>query len=114
MCQVYEVSIKRLLEVVEHSEEDNSKGVHTEKCVPLYDTRLIAQISNLEHNRVSLQDTNHFVEPLSVVMDLDAHEHLLCSSSLSRKWWDLLVSKEIEIVKYEGVLDSEEPAIQVT
>lgn len=57
----YDVLFQRLFEVVEQVGEDTSKGIHTVICDPQYSTRPILELSDSEHDRLSLPDMSHYV-----------------------------------------------------
>lgn len=70
------------------------------------------ELSNLEHCRLSLQDMSHFLELRSALINLDAHEHMFCSATQFKAWYELLVGEAEEIVTHKEVLESEELATQ--
>lgn len=110
---VYEVLFQSLLERVEQPMDDIREALHAGICDQTYNTRLIANISNSDHDRLHLQDTSNSVEFLSTLMELGAHEHMVCST-LQFQTGSELFSEVEEVVKQEAFLDSGEPATQTT
>lgn len=68
-----------LLKAVEQSDENIGKNVHAVIWAGPYSTCGIAEISNSEHDLLSLQDLRHLLEFLSAFMGLGAHGHMFCS-----------------------------------
>lgn len=110
---MYDVAFLRLLEVVEQSSEDMSKGMHAVICSPPYNTHWIAGLSNPGHDRLSLQSIGHFVKLLCILMDLSVHGHIFCSTMQFKIWYKLLVGEVDEVARHGEVCKSEEPATQV-
>lgn len=67
---VYNVRFQKLLEAVEQSGNDISKGVDAVICLSLYKTFRIAELSYSEHDRLGIKDISQFVELLSDLMVL--------------------------------------------
>lgn len=80
---------------------------------PPCNARWIVELSNLNHERLRLQDMNHFVELLSTLMDLDADGNMFCSALHLKKWYELLLEEVEEVVQHK-VLESEFRATQTT
>lgn len=112
VCKVYDDPFQNLLEAMEQSGEDTGKGVHHVIWDPPYNTRQIAELSNLELNKVDIQNMVHFFEFLSAFTDLGVHDHMFRSAFQLKKWYELLVRKIKEEVKHEEVLECNEPASQ--
>lgn len=71
---VYDISYQRLLEGVVQSRKDITKSVHTVTCSPPCTSRWMAELSDSEHDQVSLQDMSYSLELLSAMIDLGAHD----------------------------------------
>lgn len=78
-----------------------------------YNTGLLAEISNQEHDRLSLEDMSYFWKMLSELRDLGAHGQSF-SSSLQGKAWNELLTGEVKEVVKQKMLDAEDPATQRT
>lgn len=92
MCIMYEVPFQRPLEAPEHSSEYVGEGTHGVICYPSYNTCKIEQPSNLEHDSLGVQNMSGFVELLSPLKDLGAHEYMFCSGMQLRTMYQLLVA----------------------
>lgn len=106
VCVVWKVPIQRLLEALEQSDEDTREEVHAVIHTPPYNTRKILELSNLEHDRLSLQNKSHFVGLLSKMVDLDAHGHMRCTAMKFNRGYELLAAEVEEVGKHEEVLES--------
>lgn len=71
---------------------------------PLYNSRLMASLSNLEHDFLGLQHMSHFLEVLSVLIDVVGHDHLSCSALLFKSRYKMIVGDIEEVVKEEDVV----------
>lgn len=49
-------------------------------CSSTYITGWIVELSDLENDRLSLQDIKHVVELPLAVVDVEVNEHLFCSA----------------------------------
>lgn len=56
----------------------------------------------------------HFVEFPSLVMDLEAREHLFCSLLQLKTWYEVLVGEVKDVIKEEDVAENDEAQIQRT
>lgn len=55
------------------------EGIYAAIGESLCNTSGIAELSDLEHNGLCLQDMIPLLELLSTLMDLGVHEHMFCS-----------------------------------
>lgn len=84
VCLLNDILFQKQLGAVEHSSDNISEGVHAVIRDPPPNTPRIAELSNSEHNRLSLHDMNHSEELLSARVDLAGHRHIFCSALQSR------------------------------
>lgn len=79
-------------------------------CEPPYISRQISEHSNLESDRLSLQNMSHFVENFLAVTNIGAYVHMFCSALQFRTktWYQLLVHEVKAIVKEEDMVKGEE------
>lgn len=80
VCMVCDVLSQGPLEPVEYFGEDGSHVFHALVCDQLYITRRLAERSNLDHDRLSMQHMRHFPEFLSALVDVHIHAHMYCSA----------------------------------
>lgn len=100
------------MDALEQCSDDTGEGVHAVICNQQYNHRGIVELSNSEHDQLSLQVMNWFVVLHSSLMDLGAHGHMFCSALLSKTWYVWLVGEEEIVVKREETVEAKEPATQ--
>lgn len=101
LCMVYDVTFRRLIEVVEQSGEDTCECVHAVIGDSLYNTRRIAELSNSEHDGPGLQEMNNFVEFLFGIYGPGCASNMLCSALLFKTLYELLIQKGV-VSAYRG------------
>lgn len=82
---------------------DVSEGANAVIFNPLFNARQIAELSNSEHDQLSLQGMSHFVESPSTLTNWGAYVHMFCSAFQFKTSNELLVGEVNEVVKHEEV-----------
>lgn len=101
--------------MVEQSSEEIRDGIDAVLCYPIDNTSWVAESSRSKYERLSLKDICVHVDDMSVVIDLGAHGHILCSALQFKTWYEPLKGEIEDVVdrtNEEDVLMSNRPPTQ--
>lgn len=112
VSMVYNDPFQRLLQAVEQSSENISKDLHVVICHQPYSLRVIANLSDSEHDPLRLQCMSHFVDFNSTLLDQGSHGCMISSALQFNTWNELLIWEVEEVLKHEAVLVSQDPTAQ--
>lgn len=87
---VYEDPFQRLLQAAEQYSESICNDWHAEICHQPYNLRLIAKLSNSEHDSLSLPSMRNIVDFSSTLLDLDVQGCVFLSALKFKTWNELL------------------------
>lgn len=101
VCLVYNVLFQGLVEAMKQSGENKFERVQALICHLPYNTRWMALLSYLEHERLSQQYMSSFVELHSAVMDGCTQRHLFCSALQFKTGYEMWIGEVKDVLKGE-------------